>query len=148
MNPVGRAGLAVALVSLGALTGCAGTASGPAAKPVTQVVAGECFDLDAEGATAFVYPDCSPPHLYESYFVHALEGETFPGDPAIAKTADEVCTAQFATFLGTPSVQSQRYASAYLGPTEASWMTEHDRSIVCVVVPLDGTPRGGSAARG
>lgn len=141
----GAGWIAAAVAVAGLLAGCAAAAPEPEQRPITRVEVGDCFDTDAEYTTALVYPDCSAPHLYEAFHVEVLDGDTFPGDAAVATRADEVCNAQFQVFTGVPVAQSTEYASMYMAPTEQSWMTEDDRSIVCVTMPFDGTPRAGSA---
>lgn len=128
------------------LTGCSAAAGEPEQVPITQLEAGDCFDTDEAFTTALVYADCSPPHLYEAFHLEILEGEPFPGDEAVSQRASEVCDAQFQTFTGVPVSQSTQFASMFLGPTEESWMTEDDRTIVCLVMPLDGQASEGSAA--
>lgn len=139
--------LAIAAIALLA-TGCAGPGDPPATVPITQLSEGDCFDTDADFTTAIVYPDCSAPHLYEAHHLEVLEGDAFPGDEAVSQRANEVCDAKFLEFTGVSVSQSETYASVFLGPTEESWMTEDDRTIVCVIMPMDGQAAPGSAAAG
>lgn len=145
MRPLITAPLALAAVAL-LTTGCTSPADPPVQKPISQLAQGDCFDTDAEFTTAIVYPDCSSPHLYEAHYLEELEGDPFPGDDAVTARANEVCDAKFLEFIGESVSQSTTYASVFLGPTEESWMTEDDRAIVCVVMPMDGQATEGSAA--
>lgn len=139
-----RVGCALALLAgVGLLTAC-GTSSEPTTKPMTDVAVGDCFDADEAFTTAFVYADCTPPHLYEAFWAEDVTGDEFPGDEAIATRAGAVCDAQFVTFSGTPVGSGASYASLFLGPTSETWAAG-DRSIVCVAMPLDGQPKGDSA---
>lgn len=140
--------LASAIGAVGAvvlLSGCSSGGVEPTQVPITQVDVGDCFDTDAEYTTALIYPDCSSPHLYEAFFIEELSGDAFPGDEAVAEQANAVCDEQFHVFTGVPVSQSTEYFSLFMGPTERSWMTEGDRTIVCIAMPVSGQPREGSA---
>lgn len=139
---------ALALAALSMLASCASAAAEPEQRAITQIEVGDCFDTDAAYTTALVYPDCSATHLYEAFHVDVLDDDAFPGDEAVAARADEVCNERFQEFTGVPVAQSTEYASMYMAPTEQSWMTEDDRTLVCVAMPLDGRPRAGSAGAG
>lgn len=139
-----RVGGALALSATALLMAGCGAPAEPVAKPMTDVAAGDCFDADEAFTTAFVYPDCTPPHLYEAFWTEDVDGDEFPGDEAISTQAGSVCDEQFVAFSGTPVGAGATYASLFLGPTEETWAAG-DRSIVCVAMPLDGQPRGGSA---
>ncbi|MGO2112963.1 MAG: septum formation family protein [Pseudoclavibacter sp.] len=150
-GPAGRPS-AARLVAAGAcavalLSGCASAPDAePEERPITQIEVGDCFDTDAGYTTALVYTDCAAAHLFEAFHIEELTDERFPGDEAIAATANEVCDEQFQVFTGMPVSQSPDYLSTFFGPTEDSWMTEDDRAIVCTVMPVDGQARAGSAA--
>ncbi len=52
---------------------------------------------------------CSEPHSEEVYAVVTLPDGDFPGDEAVAAQADEVCAAEFESFVGLPYEESVLY---------------------------------------
>lgn len=135
------AALAAAAAAILGLAGCA--SAEPTAVPMTDVATGDCFDADEAYTTAFVYADCESPHLLEAFWVESMEADGFPGDDAV-RAAAAVCDERFTEFVGTAPGAGGDYATMFLGPTAETWELG-DRSIVCVVSPLDGQPRSGSA---
>ena len=139
-----RAGMLVAAIAITVgLAACSSPAQ-PVQKPITQLEVGDCFDTDAAFSIALVQPTCDAPHLYEAFYLERIEGSDFPGDDAVAARADEVCTTQFEAFTGVPVSANAAAASMFLGPTAESWQQDGDRTIVCVAMSIDATPRSGS----
>lgn len=129
-----------------AVSGCAGDQA-TSKIPVTQLMAGQCFDLDAERTTAFVHRDCSVPHTYEAISVEQLDGASypgdapFPGDDVLAREASALCTAAMQERPATDPARAEQ-AALFLAPSEESWRDEGDRRIVCVLTSSDELHEG------
>jgi uncharacterized RDD family membrane protein YckC len=84
---------------------------------------------------------CSEPHSEEVYAVVTLPEGDFPGDEAVAAQADEVCNAEFESFVGLPYEESVLYYN-YLYPSdEQSWNGGY-RWATCSVYDPAGEVRG------
>ncbi|HMG28909.1 MAG TPA: septum formation family protein [Jiangellaceae bacterium] len=83
---------------------------------------------------------CSEPHSEEVYAAVTLPEGDFPGEEAVVAQAEELCTAEFESFVGLPYEESALYLS-YLTPTEESW-SHGDREVVCTVYDPDGDTTG------
>lgn len=134
----------VGLLGVALLAGCATEAEWPQSRAITGIAVGDCFDADAELTTAYVYEDCTAPHLYEAFHAVALDEGGFPGAAAVTRLGNEQCATAFGTFTGLPATANTQYDSAFLGPTAESWEAG-DRLLVCMAVTADGLPRAGSA---
>jgi hypothetical protein len=83
---------------------------------------------------------CSEPHSEEIYAVVTLPEGEFPGTEAMDAQANELCVAEFESFVGLPYEESVLYLT-YLTPTRESW-SEGDREVVCSVYDPDGEVSG------
>lgn len=134
--------------SLGiALSGCAGEATEPFTRHMSDLELGQCFDVSADGAFALVKPDCSWQHDHELFARKKLEGATFPGDAAVAESANEFCTAEYITRMAAPPSDNARFSVEYFAPSSHSW-AEGDRTVLCSMVSASGQPSTGSAFAG
>jgi len=84
---------------------------------------------------------CGQPHDGEVYAVFDLPDGDFPGDDAVGKAGEERCVTDFEAFIGMPYDDSALEFFTYQ-PTEASWETQDDREIVCVVVDPEAKTTG------
>lgn len=89
---------------------------------------------------------CSDPHQFEVYSTADLPSGDFPGDSAVAETAEERCVASFESFIGKTYDDSE-LDILYFTPTAQSWRSQDDRSITCAVTGGNSTigSLGGSA---
>jgi hypothetical protein len=83
---------------------------------------------------------CSEPHSQEIYAVVTLPEGDFPGMDTIFEQAEELCIAEFESFVGLPYEESALYLH-YLTPSEESW-SDGDREVVCKVYDPDGDTTG------
>lgn len=125
------------------LSGCSLLGAGS----VQQFTVGQCVndpvvaeDGQQEVGTLPIV-DCSEPHTGEVFFVQELSGDSVPAD--VAAQADEVCAANFESFIGLPYEESSLYLTS-LYPTSGSW-EQGDRQIVCLIVDGEGNTMTGSA---
>lgn len=107
---------------------------------------GDCFD-DPPSLTDVVNNvdviDCDDAHDNEIYAVvdYPEEGG-YPGDAAVREFADEICIAEFESFVGFDYLQSE-LDLGYFWPTDESW-DAGDRAVQCFVYELDGSKASGS----
>ncbi len=107
--------------------------------------AGDCLLLESDGfvVTDTVTVDCDEPHDAEVYLTSTFPEGDFPGDGALADTADSACFDAFEGYVGTPYVDSVYYYD-WLVPTEDGWEAG-DRELLCTLVSEDGARLVGSA---
>jgi Septum formation/Protein of unknown function (DUF2510) len=84
---------------------------------------------------------CSEPHSEEIYAVVTLPEGDFPGDEAVAVQADEVCNAEFESFVGLPYEESVLYFSFLYPSDEQSWNAGY-RWATCSVYDPGGDTTG------
>ena len=152
-----RTGLMIAAFSVGALTlsGCTSLSdlfppeaardaetqeiSEAGKADVFSLAVGDCFnDQNADEVESVTALPCADAHDYEAYFAFDVsEDGAFPGDDALAQTAEEGCVAEFAAFVGK-SYEESTLDFNYLSPSEGSW-DSGDREILCLVMGADKT---------
>ncbi|TDE08100.1 septum formation family protein [Jiangella asiatica] len=109
---------------------------------VFEVRVGDClgdFGDSAEVSEVALAP-CDDEHAQQAYAVSELSDGDFPGDEAFRAEADEVCVAEFETFVGVPYAESE-LDYTWLQPTEESW-EQGDRELVCLVYDPAGPVTG------
>lgn len=140
----------------GAVGGVADDSIGPpgGGKPVRLNIApGQCFNELLDRAVdppvhSFQIADCSQLHDAEVFAVLALPeptGAPYPGDQAIDRTANRLCLAQFAPYIGIEYPRSMLRLSVSR-PVGTTWPAG-DRTVMCSVYdgkfqPLAGLMRG------
>lgn len=143
MGHVGRLGIVTVLAAL-----AAGCSSGN----VFSLDPGTCFDDVAQFTSAdggdevedVPVVDCAEPHDNEVFATFDLEGDTFPGDEAIATRADQGCRDRFEDYVGR-DYASSRFVATHLVPTQQSWDARDDREVVCFLYDIDLAKLEGSA---
>jgi|GEM_PF-1440498 len=133
-------------IALFTLAGC-GVVSGwfgddepkPQAVSVFQVSVGQCFatpeKVQQELADIQSVP-CDGPHRQEAYAVvnyqapTGVQGDVYPGDSALAASADAACAQSFQEYVGISYLDSSLYFT-YLLPSARSWQESGDRSVIC-----------------
>lgn len=130
--------LALALVTV---------ACGSSEGDVFSLSVGDCFDDpdSVEQISQVPIVDCDEPHDNEVYALFDLPDGDFPGDDAVQEAAADGCLgSRFESFVGTPYLESELWASA-LWPTSDSWAAG-DREVVCFLyepgTTLTGSQRG------
>lgn len=107
---------------------------------VTELVVGDCFDLEDDEATQVENVNakpCSEPHVYEVYHVSDLPAGDYPAEREISSIADSRCLAAFQPYVGLDYASSVLYYT-YLTPTPDGW-EQGDHTIQCVVFHPDLT---------
>jgi hypothetical protein len=94
----------------------------------------------AEEVSSVQSVPCSEPHSEEIYAAVTLPEGDYPGTEAMDAQADELCAAEFESFVGLPYEESVLYLT-YLTPTRESW-SEGDREVVCSVYDPAGEVSG------
>lgn len=136
---------------LGADAGTGGTAgTGIDAGTGTDVftlATGDCLTSLPSGNAVSEAPTvpCSEPHTYEVYAMHDLPDTPFPGQAAVTAMADAQCLTSFTTFAGIGYATSV-LVYGYLYPTEQSWVSVGDRTVVCLVTDPSVATTTGSLA--
>jgi Septum formation/Protein of unknown function (DUF2510) len=118
-------------------------APGAGAVDVFDLKVGDCLADSVprgEEVSSVQSVPCSEPHSEEVYAAVTLPEGDFPGEEAVSAQADELCAAEFESFVGLPYEESVLYLS-YLTPTKESW-SEGDREVVCSVYDPDGDTTG------
>lgn len=75
---------------------------------------------------------CSEPHDLEIYAETELAEGDFPGEEAVAATAEEFCYGEFEPFVGLVYEESA-HDFWYFTPLESGWTTMGDRTVQCVL---------------
>jgi hypothetical protein len=109
---------------------------------------GDCLalpgaDLGDDQVESLEAVPCTEPHGGEVLALIDVEGgedAPFPGREVMDETATERCVAEFDSTTGTDFMSDPDWNMTWLTPTDDSWTVLGDREIVCIVVPLDGTP--------
>jgi hypothetical protein len=116
-------------------------ASGCAARPVTELKVGECFNFSGETTevSSVAVVACTDPHAAEAFEVFEVALDAFDAT-AIAAAADERCLGAFEGYVGYPYNAADFYYRA-LTPGADGW-ANGARTVVCLVVPHEGTLTG------
>jgi hypothetical protein len=90
--------------------------------------------------------DCAEGHTHEIYATIDSPEDVFPGVDALGAFAQVKCLEAFEPFVGTSPFDSV-LSYTWLVPTLASWNSEDDREVLCVLMNRDqtelvGTMRG------
>lgn len=119
---------------------------------VFNLTTGDCFspagDQDDEPvilALVHIF-DCEDAHLAEVIKTTTLSGDmgiTYPGNAARDAESQRICQDAFEVYVGHTLARSE-LGLLWLGPTEATWSEQDDRSLTCAVQALDGFPLIGS----
>ena len=111
---------------------------------VFDLEVGDCLtEVQATEETIFNVETapCSEPHSDEVYAVVPLPEGDYPGDEAVAAQADEVCTAEFESFVGLPYEESVLYYN-YLYPSDEESWNAGFRWVTCSVYDPAGDTTG------
>ena len=121
---------------------------------VVDATTGQCFDeaadLGAISQLAVVTEvSCAAPHDYEVFadFAVDIDGDApFPGSSPIQDEAAATCPVSFEAYTGRAYNRAGPELYAAMWPTEESWNTADDRTILCVAFAVDGSKLEGSIA--
>lgn len=77
---------------------------------VFEIQVGDCYNFPDDSATSSEVETlsavpCADPHQAEAYHEVELEGDEFPGTPAVEEQADAECLAEFETFRAPPTTR-------------------------------------------
>ena len=120
--------------------------------PTEGVIAGQCLDdvPDPQQQTyAVLVIPCEDPHTYEVYAQAKLDlpdtgaAAPYPGALAVANGAEAQCVGAFNEFMGVKWEVSD-YDIQTWWPSEQSWATKKDRTILCAVYRVTGGKTKGS----
>jgi len=97
---------------------------------------------------------CTESHDSEVFALFDLAGgpdAPYPGDQAAFDAGAVGCLDRFSGYVGESYEASTRWDATLFYPSQGSWDDADDREVVCIVVPLDGSPvtvsaRAGAAA--
>jgi hypothetical protein len=123
------AGLALAVLISGSLTGCQTDAAALKVGDCVSYQSGT--DADGNNTLETVVVDCAQPHDGEIFNSFAMPGATFPGYFAIGDAQQDECQSAFTDYVGVDWEHST-YTIDYAGPTEQTWATG-DHQIVCTL---------------
>lgn len=111
----------------------------------TDLVVGSCFDpiedRDDQNLLAGIIRRCNEPHLMEVIGLPELDHPPSAPYPAVRQLdaeAEELCRAEFASYVGIDYDDSQLSASFYT-PSSETWVSG-DRLVTCVVDAADVAP--------
>jgi hypothetical protein len=127
MKRIGLVALVVAAIVFSACTA-----------EVLTLDVGTCFDdpdeFDLVDSSDVPIVDCDVPHDNEVYANSDLQGDEFPGREGIANRADQVCLAEFDSYIGAP-YETSIYEFSWFVPSEESW-DQGDREVICYAYDL------------
>jgi hypothetical protein len=111
---------------------------------VFKLRVGDCFteSQDAEEEIISTVPvvPCSEPHSDEVFALVTLPDGDFPGQDAIYSQAEELCIAEFESFVGL-SYRESVLDFWVITPVEEGWVAG-DREVVCNIYDPNGNVSG------
>ncbi|PJJ72796.1 putative regulator of septum formation [Diaminobutyricimonas aerilata] len=114
---------------------------------VFAIMVGDCLNdgeqTDTEVMTLPIVP-CDEEHDSEAFHSEDLPDGEYPGQEAVAASAEEICAAQFPAFAGI-AFEESTLNFGYYSPTQESWEQRDDREILCTIYALD--PETGEPVR-
>lgn len=141
----GRLGLAVAVgvLVVGCATAVPDAPDPDAGAPGGPLTVGDCTQAVSEEAQLdeVTTVSCTDRHHWEVYAATSLEAGPYPGDAATQQQAEEFCGNAYEAFVGTEFAQSN-YEMLTLYPSAASWTTDDDRGVVCLIGSRAGDVTG------
>lgn len=100
---------------------------------------GDCIESLSTGSVSELPTvDCDEPHDAQVVGVFDHDGDDFPGDEAIATTANERCAELFEEFVGAPVTETS-LAFSSVNPTEQTWNEADDRETICFAQLADNS---------
>jgi len=124
------------------------TGSGPIW--LEDLTVGDCIKTypDEEVALVPAVP-CADPHEDEVYLVQDLDygdDAAFPGDDALEKEADKLCTDELASLSSADDreYEDAGYEVTWVQPSEETWTEDGDRAVICLAeteIPRSGAMR-------
>ena len=125
-----RIGLVALVVTAIVLSACSAE--------VLSLDVGTCFDdpdaFDLVDPSDVPIIACDVPHDNEVYANRDLQGDEFPGREGMANRADQVCLAEFDSYVGA-SYDTSIYEFSWFVPSEESW-DQGDREVICFAYDL------------
>jgi hypothetical protein len=117
------------------------TTAGPAPVDVQEIQEGDCLNSQ-HASTVETVPrvPCTKPHDEEVIALRDLARGRWPGDKAIERRGDQLCSAAFTSFVGIPFDRSRLDLSWYT-PTKEGWNLG-DHTVVCTVSDPGGKTAG------
>jgi Septum formation/Domain of unknown function (DUF4190) len=111
---------------------------------VYKLRVGDCFaeSQDTEEEIIYTVPvvPCSEPHSDEVFALVTLPDGDFPGQDAIYSQAEELCIAEFESFVGL-SYRESVLDLWVIAPVEEGWAAG-DREVICNIYDPDGNVSG------
>lgn len=111
---------------------------------VYKLRVGDCFteSEDTEEEIIYTVPvvPCSEPHSDEVFALVNLPDGDFPGQDAVYSQAEELCIAEFESFVGL-SYRESVLDIWVIAPVEEGWVAG-DREVVCNIYDPDGNVSG------
>lgn len=105
---------------------------------------GDCVnspDDTEDGVSSMTGVPCDEPHDGEVFGTIDSTATEFPGDAELQSEADEVCAAEFETYVGIEYAVSELFFQTLI-PTQQTWDDQDDREIVCIAVEEEGQLTG------
>ena len=115
---------------------------------VTELQAGDCFDLPAGTEDEVEIQEvealpCADAHENEVYVVtNYVASDSFPGEVAIWEFADQFCLTAFETYVGM-SYEDSILDFGYFYPSREGW-ADGDHEVTCVLYDFNGGNLTGS----
>ena len=151
------AAASAAVAAVLVLAGCSDDGDEPQRDPsgnITESAGADVFDVRAgdclgdfgnsEQVTDVSVVPCDQEHAQEIYATAEVPDGELPSDDDLRAQAEEVCTAEFETYVGLPYAESA-LDFTWLQPTTESW-DQGDRELVCLVNdpagPVTGSLQG------
>jgi len=115
--------------------------------PTVPFVVGDCLDVPAGSAPTetplgeFIVGSCDTTHAAEVFSISSIPGgadEPYPGDDVIASFTEEVCLADFETYVGL-AFETSVYDVGKFTPNEETWDLG-DCEVVCMLTGPGGEP--------
>ena len=128
------------------------TAMTGAVTPVTELLPGQCANdlpATAQRPYAVLVLGCEQAHTYEIYdelttdIAGTTRGSPYPGETPMRTSAEQQCLGRFAGWMGKAWTASD-YDVQTWWPSEISWTTKSDRTVICAVYAVSGVRTVGS----
>ena len=109
----------------------------------STLTSGACF-AQPQHPTAVETVDvvsCDSRHegeVYETRDLATSDDAPYPGEAAVARSADALCRERFRWVVGVPADESELKRTD-IHPSQTSWEAQEDRLVVCIVSDPSGT---------
>lgn len=115
------------------------TATSTPPSTLASLAVGQCTSaVDPQAVQTLSVVDCASEHAWEVAAVLPVEGDAYPGEPALRQRASTECPSAFDQYVGVSSDRSM-FRVSFVAPNQSHWTDPANHKLACLV----GTAAGG-----